>query len=73
MVGVLVLALWGMVAFITLRTTRNFLLNLEGAKRTGLPYAIGRKLALKMLYAVRCTRRWHSMETWRTGDPSHSC
>ena len=51
MVGVLGLAIWGLVAFVTLRTARNFLLNLQAAKRTGLPYVIGRKLALDMLYA----------------------
>ncbi len=51
MVGVLGLAIWGLAAFVTLRTARNFLLNLQRAKRTGLPYVIGRKLALDMLYA----------------------
>jgi hypothetical protein len=44
MVGVLGLATLGLVAFVTLRTARNFLRNLEGAKKTGLPYVIGRKL-----------------------------
>ena len=72
MVGVLGLAIWGLVALFTLRTARNFLLNLQRAKRTGLPYVIGRKLALDMLYAGCCTRRWHSTEIWRSGDPPHS-
>jgi hypothetical protein len=43
MVGVLGLAIWGLLAFVTLRTARNFLLNLQAAKKTGLPYVIGRK------------------------------
>ena len=50
MVGVLGLAIWGLAALFSLRTARNFLLNLQRAKRTGLPYVIGRKSALDMLY-----------------------
>jgi hypothetical protein len=44
MVGVPALAILGVTAYLTLKVVRNFLLNLERAKKSGLPYVIGRKL-----------------------------
>jgi hypothetical protein len=44
MVGVLALAFLGLTAYLTLKVVRNFLFNLERAKKSGLPYVIGRKL-----------------------------
>jgi hypothetical protein len=43
MVGVLALAILGVTAYVTLKIVRSFLLNLQRAKKTGLPYVIGRK------------------------------
>jgi hypothetical protein len=45
MVGVLGLAILAAAAFVTLKSLRNFLQNLVHAKKLGLPYVIGRKLA----------------------------
>jgi hypothetical protein len=45
MVGVLALAILGVTGYLTLKVVRNFLFNLERAKKSGLPYVIGRKLS----------------------------
>jgi hypothetical protein len=60
MVGVLGLAILGVVAFVTLRLTRRFLLNLERAKKMGLPYVIGRKFSSLVLEGevLRCHFGW---------------
>lgn len=45
MVGVLAIAVMGVLAYVSLKIVRSFLLNLERAKKTGLPYVVGRKLS----------------------------
>jgi hypothetical protein len=45
MVGVLAIAVLGALAYVSLKIVRSFMLNLEHAKKMGLPYVIGRKLS----------------------------
>lgn len=54
MVGAIGLAILGVVTLVTLKGLRNFLRNLELAKKTGLPYAIGRKLISLGRFNVLC-------------------
>jgi hypothetical protein len=54
MVGVIGLAILGVVTLVALKELRNFLRNLELAKKTGLPYVIGRKLISLGRFNVLC-------------------
>jgi hypothetical protein len=54
MVGVIGLAILGVVTLVTLKVVRNFLRNLEKAKKTGLPYVIGRKLNFLGCFNALC-------------------
>lgn len=70
MVGVLGLAILGLLAYATLKTARSFLLNLERAKKMGLPYVIGRELLYLGCVNGSALRDVLGGKGWLHGDPS---